>query len=48
MLGAIYSSEKKFDLAEAQFRKVIDANPERRVSSELFWLHSGGSWYPAG
>ena len=27
MLGAIYSSEKKFDLAEAEFRKLIDANP---------------------
>ena len=28
MLGAIYSSEKKFDLAEAEFRKLIDANPK--------------------
>ena len=27
MLGAIYSSEKKFDLAEVEFRKLIDANP---------------------
>jgi tetratricopeptide (TPR) repeat protein len=27
MLGAIYSSEKKFDLAEQEFRKIIDANP---------------------
>jgi len=27
MLGAIYSSQKKFDLAEAQFKKVIDADP---------------------
>ena len=28
MLGAIYSGEKKFDLAEAEFRKLIDANPK--------------------
>jgi tetratricopeptide (TPR) repeat protein len=27
MLGAIYSDQKKFDQAEVQFRKVIDANP---------------------
>ncbi len=27
MLGAIYEREKKFDLAEQQFRKVLDANP---------------------
>jgi tetratricopeptide (TPR) repeat protein len=27
MLGAIYEREKKYDLAEQQFRKVIDADP---------------------
>jgi Tfp pilus assembly protein PilF len=27
MLGAIYEREKKFDLAEEQFRKVLDVNP---------------------
>ncbi|HTS11707.1 MAG TPA: tetratricopeptide repeat protein [Candidatus Limnocylindrales bacterium] len=28
MLGAIYEREKKFDLAEEQFRKVLSQNPE--------------------
>jgi tetratricopeptide (TPR) repeat protein len=27
LLGAIYEQEKKFDLAEQQFRKVLDENP---------------------
>jgi tetratricopeptide (TPR) repeat protein len=27
LLGAIFERQKKFDLAEAQFRKVLDANP---------------------
>ncbi|MBZ5693872.1 MAG: tetratricopeptide repeat protein [Acidobacteriia bacterium] len=27
MLGSIYERQKKFDLAEQQFRKVLDANP---------------------
>ena len=27
MLGAIYERQKKFDLAEQQFRKVLDVNP---------------------
>jgi tetratricopeptide (TPR) repeat protein len=27
MLGAIFERQKKFDLAEQQFRKVLDANP---------------------
>ena len=27
MLGAIYERQKKFDQAEQQFRKVLDANP---------------------
>ena len=27
MLGAIYERQKKYDLAEQQFRKVLDANP---------------------
>ena len=27
MLGAIYERQKKFDLAEQEFRKVLDANP---------------------
>jgi tetratricopeptide (TPR) repeat protein len=27
MLGAIYERQKKFDLAEQQFRKVLEANP---------------------
>ena len=28
MLGIIYERQKKFDLAEEQFRKVLDANPD--------------------
>ena len=27
MLGAIFERQKKFDLAEEQFRKVLDENP---------------------
>ncbi len=36
MLGAIYSGEKKYDLAEAQFRKVIAANPNDASALNFF------------
>lgn len=34
--GAMYERQKKFDLAEAEFRKVLDANPEN--SSAMNYL----------
>lgn len=36
MLGAIYSGEKKYDLAEAQFRKVIEADPNDATALNFF------------
>ena len=36
MLGAIYAGEKKYDLAEAQFRKVIAANPNDASALNFF------------
>ena len=35
MLGAIYERQKKFDLAEQEFRKVLDANPDDAAVAEL-------------
>ena len=28
MLGAVYERQKKFDLAEQQFRRVLDVSPK--------------------
>ncbi len=41
--GAAYEREKKFELAERTFRKVLDFRSEQRVGAELFGLYAGGS-----
>ncbi len=36
MLGSIYERQKKFDQAEQQFRKVLDANPDNAAALNYF------------
>ena len=47
MLGAIYERQKKFDQAEQQFRKVLDANPNNAPVLNYLRIHAGGPRHPA-
>ncbi len=41
VLGAIYERQKKFDEAEQEFRKILDANPKNGPAAELLRIHAG-------
>ena len=48
MRGAMYEHLKKYDAAEAEFRKVLEIDPENAGDSELSRLHVGRSRAEAG